>query len=301
LWLLFDEPSTEGTAAVEELWVTAGDVPLFVRSAGSGDKILCLHGFPESGASWAHLQSWLRATHHVLAPDGRGHGRSGCPSNLGNYHIERLVADVLAVADRVGAERFTLVGHDWGGVVAWCTAACSPERVSRLVAINAPHPTLLQDALDHDRGQQAASSYIAAFTAPGTGDALTPDRLWELIFAADEARGLIDSEEKARLLASWSRPGAIAAMLNWYRAAPFDFGPVGGVGAGRLPNPLRITVPTCVIWGMNDPVLMPVLLNGLQDLVPKLTVHKVEGAGHGIVREQPELVSRLIADYVLAR
>jgi len=286
---------------MEEFWVTAGGVPLFVRSAGSGDTIICLHGFPESGASWAHLQSTLQATHHVLAPDGRGHGRSGCPSNAGEYRIDRLVADVLAVADRVGAERFTLVGHDWGGVVAWCTAAWNPERVSRLIAINAPHPTLLQAALDRDPDQQAASSYIAALTAPGAADGLTPGRLWELIFGEDEARGLIGAGEKAELIASWSRPGAIAAMLSWYKAAPFDFAPVGGNGAGRLPEPLRVTVPTCVIWGMDDAILAPSLLHGLEDLVPDLTLHKVEGAGHGIVRERPELVSRLIADYVSTR
>jgi pimeloyl-ACP methyl ester carboxylesterase len=286
---------------VEELWVTAGNVPLFVRSEGSGEKVICLHGFPESGASWAHLQSTLKATHHVLAPDGRGHGRSGCPSGLSDYRIERLVADVLAVADHCGAERFTLVGHDWGGVVAWCAAAWHPQRVSRLVAINAPHPTLLQEALDGDADQQDASSYVAALTAPGAAAALTPERLWGSVFGADEARGLIGAREKAELLASWSRPGAIAAMLSWYRAAPFDFAPVGGKGAGRLPGPLPITVPTCVIWGMDDSILAPSLLEGLGELVPDLTLHKVKGAGHPIVREETELVSRVIADYVRAR
>jgi pimeloyl-ACP methyl ester carboxylesterase len=286
---------------VQESWVDAGGVPLFVRSAGSGSTIICLHGFPESGASWSRQISALRATHRVLAPDGRGHGRSGCPPQLEDYHIDRLVADVLAVADDFGAERFALMGHDWGGVVAWCAAARHPDRISHLVALNAPHPTLLQAALDGNPEQQAASAYIAALTAPGLADTLTPDRLWETIFAADEARGLVSPSEKAELLASWSRPGAIAAMLNWYRAAPFDFSPVGGRGAGRLPEPLSINVPTLVVWGMDDAILLPSLLDGLEDLVPELTVRKVEGAGHGLVREQPELVSRLIADYLSTR
>jgi pimeloyl-ACP methyl ester carboxylesterase len=286
---------------VQETWIDTEGVPLFVRSAGSGSTIICLHGFPESGASWSRQMTALQTTHHVLAPDGRGHGRSGCPSRLGDYEIRRLVADVLAVADHLRAERFALVGHDWGGVVAWCTAAWHPDRVSHLVAMNAPHPTLLQNALDNDTDQQAASSYIAALTAPGAADRLTPDRLWELIFASDEARGLIGPVEKAELLASWSRPGAIAAMLSWYRAAPFDFAPVGGHGAGRLPGPLRVTVPTFVLWGTEDAILLPNLLEGLGDLVPDLTVQKVEGAGHGLVREQPELVSRMIADYLSTR
>lgn len=286
---------------VDETRVIADGVPLFVRSEGSGSAILCLHGFPESGTAWARQLRDLGTGHRVVAPDGRGHGGSGCPAEKGAFGIDRLVADVLAVADHFEAERFALVGHDWGGLVAWCAAAWYPERVTHLVALNAPHPTLLQAALDRDPEQQAASAYIAAFTGPDDRAGLTPDRLWDAVFAADEARGLIGAAEKAELLASWSRPGAIAAMLNWYRAAPFDFAPVGGTGAGRLPGPLRVTVPTCVIWGMDDRILLPNLLVGLEDLVPDLILHKVEGAGHGIVREQPELVSRLIADYLSAR
>jgi pimeloyl-ACP methyl ester carboxylesterase len=170
-----------------------------------------------------------------------------------------------------------------------------------LVAINAPHPTLLQAALDRDPDQQAASAYVAALTAPGAAERLTPARLWELVFSADEARGLIGADEKAELLESWSRPGAIAATLSWYRSAPFDFRPVGGYGAGRLPSPLRIDVPTLVIWGMEDKILLPGLLAGLGDLVPLLTLEKVSGAGHGLVREQPETVTRLVADYLSIR
>jgi pimeloyl-ACP methyl ester carboxylesterase len=282
-------------------WVSADGVPLFVRSNGSGRTVICLHGFPESGECWAPLLSGLGGTHRLIAPDGRGHGRSGCPAGAGAYAIERLVADVLAVADHFEAERFALVGHDWGGVVAWCAAARHPERVSRLVVLNAPHPTLLQAALDENPEQQAASSYVAAFTAPGVEAGLTPERLWDAVFSADETRGLIGPAEKAELLASWSRPGAIAAMLSWYREAPFDFAPVGGTGAGRLPGPLRVTVPACVIWGMDDSILLPGLLDGLEELVPDLTLRKVGGAGHGIVRERPDLVARLIADYLSTR
>jgi pimeloyl-ACP methyl ester carboxylesterase len=283
---------------MQESWVGDSGVPLFVRSAGSGSTIIFLHGFPESGASWSRQTSSLAATHRVLAPDGRGHGRSGCPAGPDAYRIDRLVADVLAVADHFGVERFTLVGHDWGGVVAWCGAAWHPERISSLIAINAPHPTLLQAAIDGDPDQRAASTYIAALTAPDVEERLTPERLWELIFASDESRGLMGPGEKAELLASWRRPPAIAAMLNWYRAAPFDFSPVGGHGAGRLPGPLRIEVPSFVIWGMDDGILLPGLLDGLVDLVPDLQLRKVEGGGHGLVREQPELVTSLIADYL---
>jgi pimeloyl-ACP methyl ester carboxylesterase len=262
---------------------------------------MCLHGFPESGASWSRQLLSLGAMHQILAPDGRGHGRSGCPRPESAYRIGKLVADVLAVADQFHAERFALVGHDWGGVVAWCAAAWHPDRISHLVTINAPHPSLLQAALDEDPDQQEASSYIAGLTAPDTVENLTAERLWELIFAADEARGLIGPDEKAELLASWNRPDAIEAMLNWYRAAPFDFQPVGGQGAGRLDEPLRITVPTLVLWGLDDAILLPSLLAGLDQLVPELELRTVERAGHGILRERPDLVTRAIADHVSSR
>jgi pimeloyl-ACP methyl ester carboxylesterase len=286
---------------MQESWVSADGVPLFVRSAGSGSTIICLHGFPESGASWARQMSSLGTTHRVVAPDGRGHGRSGCPSELTEYRIQRLVADVLAVADHFGAGRFALVGHDWGGIVAWCAAAWHPDRISHLVTLNAPHPTLLQAGLDGNPDQQAASSYIAALTAPDVEEMLTPARLWELIFASDEARGSHRPGRESRAARVMEPPRSDCGMLNWYRAAPFDFQAVGGRGAGRLPAPLLVDVPTLVTWGMDDPILLPALLQGLDDLVPDLAVQKVHGAGHGIVRERPELVTQLIEDYLSTR
>jgi pimeloyl-ACP methyl ester carboxylesterase len=282
----------------EQQHIDVSGVRLHLRRAGSGDPMLFLHGFPESSLSWVRQLEAFAPRHHVAAPDGRGFGRSDVPSGVDAYAVDRLVGDVLAVADALGAERFTLVGHDWGGLVGWITAARHAARVERLVIVNAPHPTLFQDALDHDPEQRGVSAYIARLT---TGPVPTPEQLWAATFGADEARGLIDAAERAALLAAWRRPGAVEAMLNWYRAAPFDFAPVGGRGAGRLPGPLRIEVPTLVIWGEDDPILLPGLLDGLETLVPDLTVARVAGASHAILREQPERVSRLIADYLEQR
>jgi pimeloyl-ACP methyl ester carboxylesterase len=281
--------------------IEVNGVRLYFRREGAGDLILFLHGFPEHGEVWAALLETFQSGHLAAAPDGRGHGRSDCPDGAEYYRIEILVKDVLAIADHLGAARFALVGHDWGGIVAWFTAARHPERVSHLVTIASPHPSLLQARLDDDPAQRSASSYIARLTEPGLAATLTPEGLWAAIFARDEQAGLIGPEERDRLLASWRRPGAIAAILNWYRAAPFDFAPVGGIGAGRIGQMLRIDVPTLVIWGRSDPLLLPRLLDGLDALVPDLTVHAIPEASHAIVRERPALVAGLIADHLARR
>jgi pimeloyl-ACP methyl ester carboxylesterase len=273
-------------------------VNLHVRCVGSGDPVLFLHGFPESGMSWSRQLDGLASRWLVAAPDGRGFGRSDIAPDVDDYRIERLVGDVLAVADGLGAERFALVGHDWGGVVAWATAAWHRDRVEQLIVLNAPHPTLFQDRLDRDPAQRDASAYVARLT---NGPTPSVDGLWSATFAETEARGLMPAQERAELRAAWARPGAIEAMSNWYRAAPFDFGPVGGTGAGRLPGPLRIEVPTLVIWGLDDTVLLPGLLDGLDALVSDLTIERVAGAGHAILRERPELVTELIGRYLASR
>jgi pimeloyl-ACP methyl ester carboxylesterase len=274
---------------------------LHVTSSGAGEPLLFLHGFPDHGACWNAQMKEFSPVHLVAAPDGRGHGRSDCPTDPALYAIDTLVGDILAVADHLGAARFTLIGHDWGGVVAWFAAAMHPERVERLIAINAPHPTLFQARLEDDEQQRAASSYIARLTAPDVESSLTPELLWQATFGEAEALGLVSAAERAEMLSCWSRPGALSAMLNWYRAAPFDFRPVGGFGAGRPPGRLLIPIPVLVIWGDRDPLLRPSLLQGLDDLVPDLTVRRVADAGHGMVRERPDEVTALIRDYLSAR
>lgn len=283
---------------VKQEHIEVGGVRLHLRHAGDGELLLFLHGFPESSLTWAKQIQEFSSRYHTVAPDGRGFGQSDILPSRDDYRIKRLVGDVLAVADHFGAERFTLIGHDWGGVVAWIAAAWHPDRIARLVIVNAPHPTLFQARLEEDPAQRAASAYIGRLT---TGEVPPADALWTAIFTDTEKRGLIDEAERAELLTAWQRPGAVEAMLNWYRAAPFDFSCVGGTGAGTLPRPLRVDVPTLVIWGLDDKVLLPSLLDGLDALVPDLTVATFADAGHAILREQPERVMARIADYLVTR
>jgi len=280
---LLYEPSTgDGVIPISHRSVAADGVRLHLAEAGRGELLLCLHGFPESWMSWRPLMAALGAERRVAAYDGRGYGRSDRPAARDAYQVDRLVADVLAVADACGTDRFALAGHDWGGLVAWVAAARHPDRVARLAILNAPHPTLLQARLDDDPAQRAASAYVARLVSD---DPMPADALWQATFAAAAARGLVPDDERAALLEAWARPGAIEAMRHWYRAAPFDF------GAGRLAAPLRVEVPTLVLWGMEDRVLLPGLLDGLDALVPDLTLVRLPDAGHSVLRERPDRVA----------
>jgi pimeloyl-ACP methyl ester carboxylesterase len=185
-----------------------------------------------------------------------------------------------------------LVGHDWGGVVAWYVAAWHPERLRRLVIINAPHPTLFTARFEDHPAQANASSYIERLIAADDSGTLTPERLWDVTLGGDEMNNLISSKERDELLSLWGQSGRIRAMVNWYRAASFKAG-----ATGSLPLP-PIQVPTLVIWGEEDNLLLPVLLDGLDEEVRDLTIRRVAGVGHGIVRQQPGTVASLVRQFI---
>ena len=196
-----------------ELDVTLGGPP-------QAPAIIFLHGFPESARTWRHQLADLSRDFRVVAPDQRGFARSSKPKGPEHYTHDKPVADLFALADALGIERFTLVGHDWGGAIAWAAALGNPARVERLAIVNAPHPYVFQKAMFDDPGQRAASQYIRAFRVPGMENHITGnlDHFFDKTFA--EHFGLrATAEEKAAYLDEWSQPGAMRAMLGWYRSA----------------------------------------------------------------------------------
>jgi pimeloyl-ACP methyl ester carboxylesterase len=271
--------------------ISSGNVSLHLAVEGRGDPILFLHGFPDHGGCWRDVMRDI-PDGQVAALDARGHGRSDCPQDPADYAIGELVADVLAAADLLDSGPLTLVGHDWGGVVAWYVAAWHPERVGRLVIVNAPHPTLFSARLRDHPAQAGASAYVDRLITADDSGLLTPERLWDVTLGGDEMEGLISSVERDELLSLWREPGRIRAMINWYRAAPFA---KGGTDSPPLPS---IRVPTLVIWGEEDDLLLPVLLEGLEKRVRALMIRRVPGAGHGIVRQQPGCVSSFIQQFI---
>jgi pimeloyl-ACP methyl ester carboxylesterase len=260
--------------------------------------VILLHGFPESQRTWRHVAPDLADDHFVVAPDQRGYARSSKPPRVEDYAPEHLVADLLALADHLHLDRFTLVGHDWGGAVAWMAALRHPDRVARLCIVNAPHPLVFQRSLFDDPDQRRASQYITRFRDTGIDAGLTGRGLEAFLgstFAQHVARA-IAGEDRAAYLDEWSQPGAMTAMLNWYRASSIIV-PAPDEGAER-PAWLDaffppVTQDTLVVWGTRDRALLPVQLDDLADHVPHLTVERID-AGHFVPWEDgPAVVAAM--------
>ena len=194
-------------------------VTLDVAVAGdpANPAIILLHGFPESHRTWRHQIPELAKDHFVLAPDQRGFARSSKPADVSDYTPDKMVGDLIALADHFGIATFTLVGHDWGGAIAWMAALARPDRIARLIIVNAPHPFVFQRSLFDDLAQREASQYITAFRNPALERHIESIGL-PAFFDGSFLRHT-DFEkvagEKAAYLDEWSQPGAMTAMLNW--------------------------------------------------------------------------------------
>ena len=280
-------------------------VTLNVRSGGSGEPILFLHGFPESHRTWRHQLADLARDHHVVAPDQRGFALSDKPEGVENYETDKIVADVVALADTLGIDGFTLIGHDWGGAAAWLAALSHPGRVRRLVIVNAPHPAIFGRLLREDPAQQKASEYMLAFRSSQAEQMLAENEyavLKRIVLADLRARGRFTADDERAYVTAWSQPGALTGGLNFYRAA--KVGPPGRDGAaasgtlGTGDAASMVRVPTLVIWGEKDTALLPQNLDGLEQYVPDLTVRRIPDGTHWVIHEQPELVNRLIREFL---
>jgi pimeloyl-ACP methyl ester carboxylesterase len=279
-------------------------VELDVATAGDpgAPAIVLLHGFPESHRTWRHQIPVLAERFFVIAPDQRGFARSSKPQGVESYTADKPVADLLALATHFGKDRFTLVGHDWGGAIAWMAALQHPDRVERLIIVNAPHPFVFQKSLFDDMDQRKASQYIRFFRDTSIDQGLTGAGL-EKFFGSTFAKHLtqaVAGEDKAAYLDEWSQPGAVTAMLNWYRASAIvvpamDETPERPAFLDAPFPPLAM--PVLVIWGTQDKALLPVQLDGLDQVVPNLTVRKID-AGHFVTWEKPDEVSAAMLDWL---
>ena len=284
----------------------ATGVTLNVASAGpeDGESILFLHGFPESHRTWRHQLDGLSDLYRVHAPDQRGFAASDKPEGVENYETDKIVADVMALADSLGLDDFTLAGHDWGGAVAWTAALTHPNRVKRLIIVNAPHPLVFQKSLIDDEAQREASQYISFFRLPAAEGAITAmglENFLDKVMLSHADGTKLPAGERRHYLDDWSRPGALTAMLNWYRASKIKV-PVPGAKAEaplwtHAPFP-KLKMPTLVIWGLKDSALLPIQLDGLPDLVEDLRLITSPSAGHFITWEEPGTVTGAIRDFM---
>jgi len=281
-------------------------VTLNVQAGGPEDAepIVFLHGFPESHRTWRAVAPDLARDFRVVAPDQRGFGGSDRPEGVEAYKTDRIVEDLIALADGLGLGSFTLVGHDWGGAVAWLAALRHADRIARLVIVNAPHPLVFQKSLIEDAAQRAASQYMNAFRNPAMErgiEAMGLEAFYAKSFGAHVDLAAIPAREKKAYLEDWGRPGALTAMLNWYRASEIVVPQVGEDVAAPAwtgaPFP-RLEMPTLVIWGLGDKALLPVQLGGLDALIDDLRIVTIPDAGHFVPWEQPETVAGAIRDFM---
>jgi len=263
-----------------------------VRDSGpaDGEAVVLLHGFPESSTSWDHVLPGLNGGgYRTLAPDQRGYSSRARPRGIRSYKIATLADDVLALADQAEIGRFHLVGHDWGGGVAWQLAASHPDRLRSLTSLSTPHPRAMTTAMV--RSDQALRSwYMLAFQIP---------RLPERLMLADEGRrlrkALADSGLSEPYLGTYVRamlePGALTAALNWYRAVPL------GAREGRHLGP--ITVPTLYVWSTGDTALgRAAAERTAAQVTARYRFEVLDEVSHWIPEERPGTVVTMLLDHL---
>lgn len=268
--------------------------------------LIFLHGFPESHRTWRHQIAHFAGRYRCIAPDQRGYGGSSKPADVEAYATPRLAADVLALADALGIERFTVLGHDWGGVVAWVAAAMGQAsgRIASAVIANAPIPGLFQRLLHLDPAQRAASQYMRRFRDTSK-DAVVLRRglapLLREVFASD-AQAAPEPEEAAALLKRWRDGEASLAMLNWYRASPIDVpamdAPFALTDSPAPPSLPRLAMPTLVLWGLEDSFLLPANLDGLEEVAEHPRIVRIPGCGHFSPWQAPADVNTAIEAFL---
>jgi len=265
--------------------VQANGLSFHVLEQGRGKPVLLLHGFPDTSRLWRNqLPALEHAGFRVVAPDLRGRGESDMPHVVGDYALPILVQDVLSILDAVGVERAHVIGHDWGAVLAWELAIAHSERVDRLVAISVPHP-----AVGRSVQQLEKFWYIFFFQFAGIAEEALARDGWRLF--REWLRGQGDIESYVEDL---SRPGALSAALNWYRA---NAAPAAMVS--EPPPGLPVRVPTLGICGAHDIALLAdrIAASGRHVSGP-WRFELFEDAGHWIPLERPDRLNRLLIDFL---
>ncbi len=291
-------------------------VELDVVDMGPRDApvLMFLHGFPESHRTWRHQLPHFADRFRCIAPDQRGYRGSSHPQDVAAYTTDKLIADIFALADALNVAQFTVIGHDWGGAIAWGVALGGQPgglhpawlgRVTRAVIANAPHPGIFQRLLLTNPQQRAASQYIRVFRDPESDAIIEQHGIAGLLAHAFAdsvpSGGLMPADEIERSLADWQDRDTCRAMINWYRAAAMTVPALDEPYAEATPAPFPpLTIPTLVVWALDDTALPPCNLDGIEALVPHVSIVEVPGCGHFVPWENPDAVNAAM-DAFLAR
>lgn len=278
-------------------FIQANRIRLHYVTQGEGELVLLLHGFPEFWYSWRYQIPVLARHFKVVVPDLRGYNDSDKPA--GGYDLDTLATDIRSLIENLGYSRAHIVGHDWGGAIAWNLAQKFPQCLDRLALLSAPHPQKFAREILSNFDQFYRSWYVLAFQLPGLPEWLIQLNLKEFIrqmLQEQAVRKAAFTEETARLYqAALGKPGAIAAALNHYRQL---FASMQWFrDAWRSPDPIQ--VPTLVLWGDEDSVVSPKLANGLEQLISApFRLKLIPHCGHWIQQEAPQTVNRELLNFL---
>jgi pimeloyl-ACP methyl ester carboxylesterase len=261
--------------------------------AGEGPMVVLLHGFPEFWYGWRlQIAPLVAAGFRVVAPDTRGYNLSSKPTGIAPYAADQMADDIHGLIRELGAESARVVGHDWGGTIAWTLAMNHPEVVDRLAILDAAHPRALQKGLPHP-SQFRRSWYFFFFTLPGLPERVVSDRRFRFLrrFLRD-ARPPYTPEEMDKYIEAWSQPGAVTAMLNYYRCSV-------RTPQKKAKAAIRtVSAPTLAIWGQADRYLTPRVREPDRDDVPNLDrVEQLPNASHWVHHDEAERVNQLLIDF----
>ncbi|MGI8586847.1 MAG: alpha/beta fold hydrolase [Chloroflexia bacterium] len=280
----------------EHHYIETNGVTLHVVAAGpeDGPLVLLLHGFPDFWYGWRHqIPALAAAGYRVLAPDQRGYNLSEKPVGAAAYGIETLAADIVGLIHAVGRDRAFVVGHDWGGGVAWELGCSHPECVERLAILNSPYPAVLLDSIRRSPAQLRKSWYILFFQIPALPEFLLSLGNWRLAsrsLSQSSRPGAFTDLDMRRYRRAWSRPRAMTSMLNWYRAAIRH--------QPAPPADPRVHLPTMLIWGAQDQFLGRDLAVQSLSYCDDIRLEVIDDATHWVQHEEPERVNRLLLDFL---
>jgi pimeloyl-ACP methyl ester carboxylesterase len=269
-------------------------VKLHAVAAGpqDGPVVVLLHGFPEFWYGWRkQIEPLANAGFRVIVPDQRGYNLSSKPDGVSSYALTELVSDVIAIADQLDQQRIFLAGHDWGAAVAWSTALLHPQRIAKLAVLNVPHPSVMRRFLTSRPRQTLRSWYMFFFQLHW---------LPEAVFSAFDFRmgvgsllrssrpGTFSPEDLARYREAWSQPGALTAMINWYRA----------LFRRRMKFRDRtVHVPTRILWGERDAFLLTEMAHESLRYCTSAELFTFASASHWLQHEEPARVSEILVDF----
>lgn len=271
-------------------------IRLHVAAMGTGEPVVLLHGFPEFWYSWRHqLPALAAAGYRSLAPDLRGYSDSQRPSGVRSYAGDRLVSDIQQLIEKYAGGKANVVGHDWGGIIAWRLTTVRPDLVRKLVILNAPHPAAYRRVMLTNPVQWLRSLYVLVFQVPWLAEWLVSAGdfgLMERAFKYQPTdRSAFTEQDIARYKAALRQTGAVTAALNYYRAALRYPGQIFG-------DPQVARVPTMLIWGERDPFLSRQLTKHLDRWVLDLPIEYLPEASHWVQNDAPLMVNRLLIEFL---